>query len=151
MNTEIIKSQKYKKILCECLETNEDNIKLPDISYIEQTLFKLLDFNSNGELIFNSNSIDYGILLKTEFIFFIDNVFIGIFDNKYIVSMREADLSFYFVGDTESNWLEDAFGWGHQCSDLFMEECFKEFGIPIKKFDSSFLSEQFIYSLSYKK
>ena len=112
MNVKIIKSDKYKKILCECLETNEDNIKLPDISYIEQTLFKLLDFNSNGELIFNSNSIDYGILLKTEFIFFIDNVFIGIFDNKYIVSMREADLSFYFVGDTESNWLEDAFGWG---------------------------------------
>lgn len=151
MNTEIIKSQKYKKILCNCININEKKIKLPNYSDIRDILLERVIYNNKGEVILNEFSIDYGIFLKTEFIFFIDDVFIGIFDNKYIVSMNESDLSFIFSGTTESNWLEESFGWGFRFSDLFMQKCLKEFEIPIKKFDRSFINDEFIYSVSYKK
>ncbi len=154
MNINIIKSDKYKEILCECLNINEKKIKSPnylDIIDIKEILFERVLYDKEFNVILNEFSIDYGIFLKTEFIFFIDEVFIGVFDNKYIVSMRESDISFIFSGTNESNWLEESFSWGHNFSDLFMLECFKVFGIPIKKFDRSFLNEQFIYSFSYKK
>ena len=137
MNINIIKSKKYKNILCRCLKVSEELLELPDYSDIPDLLFE--DFVVH-------NDIDYSIFLKTEFIFFIDGVFIGVFDNKYIVSMRESDLSFEIVGDTESNWIEAAFGWGFQLSDLFMAECFKEFGIPIKKFNEIYFNEKDFYN-----
>ncbi len=136
MNINIIKSKKYKNILCRFLKVSEELLELPDYSDIPDLLFE--DFVVH-------NDIDYSIFLKTEFIFFIDGVFIGVFDNKYIVSMRESDLSFEIVGDTESNWIESAFGWGFQFSDLFMAECFKEFGIPIKKFNEIYFNEKDFY------
>jgi len=151
MNTEIIKSQKYKEILCKFLNINYEKIKLSDYSDIKDILLERVVYDNKGEVILNEFSIDYGIFLKTEFIFFIDDVFIGIFDNKYIVSMNESDLSFIFSGTTESNWLEESFGWGFRFFDLFMQECLKEFGTPIKKFDRSFINDEFIYSVSYKK
>lgn len=150
MNIDIIKSKKYKEILCRCLNINEKKLIIPDYSDISSIISERIHYNKEGQVIFNEFSIDYGILLKTELIFFIDDVFIGVFDNKYIVSMKESDLSFIFAGDTESNWLEESFGWGYRFSNDFMNECFKNFGIPIKNFDNSFLTESFLLSLSYK-
>ena len=150
MDIDIIKSKKYKEILCRCLNINEKNLILPDYSDISSIIFERIHYNKEGLVIFNEFSIDYGILLKTELIFFIDDVFICVFDNKYIVSMKESDFSFIFSGDTESNWLEESFGWGYRFSNDFMNECFKNFGTPIKNFDNSFLTERFLLSLSYK-
>ena len=41
--------------------------------------------------------------------------------------MKESDLSFIFVGDTESNWLEESFGLGYRFSNDFMNEWFNEY------------------------
>lgn len=141
MNSKIFKSQKYEEILFKCLKINEDNIKLDDNSDIAEILYE--SFQVYGD-------IDYYIFLKSEFIYSIDDVFICIFDNKYIVTL-DSDLEFMFVGDTESNWLEEAFGWGFHFSDIFMQECFKEFGTPIKKFDKSFLTDEYLDSLKFSE
>lgn len=150
MDSSIIKSNKYKETLSYCLKINENNLKLPDYTDINQTLFKLISYDENGSVIFDDRSLNYGILLKTEFIFYLDDLYIGVFDNKYFVSFNESDLSFDFIGDNESNWLEEAFGWSFRFSDIFMKECFKEFGIPIKKFNPYSISKNFVISLSYK-
>ena len=90
----------------------------------------------------NSELMETAVLLnKTEFLFFIDDIYIGILNYKhkeYIVSFQDHDLGYFIQGDTISNWPINTFGWVERNPEgfkHFQHMCFQLFSIPITKFE----------------
>ena len=133
MISNIIKERKYNELLCSTFNIPLDSTKIIPYNF-KTDLFDMIDYDDNKKIIINDFSVNYGIYLKTDFIFYLDNLFIGIYDSKYIVSFDESDLSFSFVGDNESNWIENSYGWAKKYSLDFKKLCYEHFGIPINQF-----------------
>lgn len=132
INNELMKRKEFKENLISVFELEkvfEEKTKYP------RGFWKFLEKNMNP----NDKDCDYYITLKmaekTELLFSIDGIPIGIFNNKYIVAFNESEVDFDIVGDTESNWMTNAFGWGKKEEPIFQKICFENFGVPIKDFD----------------
>lgn len=128
MNIEILKSEEYKTILIKSfnIETCFENKVVFTEDWIKF-------FNENSGSTYHNDSLK--TFQKTEFLFTIDELIIGVFNNEYVVSFNEGDFGFEFGGDTESNWVSNLFGWGREDEPIFQKICFEKFGIPIKEFD----------------
>lgn len=132
INNELMKSKEFKEILIQTFELKdvfEEKAKYP------RGFWKFLkeNINKHGKDCYYYST--FKMAEKTELIFTIDDIPIGIYDNKYIVAFIESDVDFDIVGDTESNWMSHAFGWGELEEPKFKELCFENFGIPIKEFN----------------
>lgn len=150
MISNIIKEKKYNELLCSTFKIPLNSTTLIPYNF-KNDLFNIIDYDDNKKIIVNDFSINYGIYLKTEFIFYLDDLFIGIYDNKYVVSFDESELSFNFVGDNESNWMENSYGWAKSNSMKFKTLCHENFGTPINNFypEKAFSFEE-IMKMSYK-
>lgn len=88
------KRKKYNELLCSTFKIPLNSTTLIPYNF-KNDLFNIIDYDDNKKIIVNDFSINYGIYLKTEFIFYLDDLFIGIYDNKYVVSLM--NLNFHLI------------------------------------------------------
>jgi len=129
IDNELMKSEKFKKILIETFELKEAFKEKVVFTEDWISFFKDNKEDTESELLLKS-------FIKTEFLFMIDELIIGVCDKKYVICFNEGDYSFEFCGNTESNWISNAFGWGKNNEPKFQDICLKEFKVPIKSFNS---------------
>lgn len=138
-NIEILKLEQYQRILSALIGEIKIITSLPE-DIIDIFTPYLIQYN-DGKFD-NSELMETAVLLnKTEFLFFIDDIYIGILNHKhkeYIVSFQEHDLGYFIQGDTISNWPINTFGWVERNPEgfkHFQDMCFQLFSIPITKFE----------------
>lgn len=135
INNELMKSKEYQDLLIQTFDLKD--VFEEKVVFTEDWI-KFFKENSNPNASDNDFDMFRDLLntfQKTEFLFMIDEIIIGIYNNEYIVSFNEGDYGLDFQGDTESNWMSNTFGWGINEEPKFKEICLKNFGIPIKDFD----------------
>jgi len=143
---DILKSDEYKKLLIKSFDYG-NIIKFGN--FFSKKNIKLLEKMIKSQ---NVNDRAYRIIKIYEYVEFcmnINNKFIGVFNNKYIVLFDEGNLDFEFIGDTVSNWVQFA------GSEIYKKEiesfqllCYQKFHTPITVFDPyNHDIEKEIYSL----
>lgn len=130
---DILKSDEYKKLLIQSFEYGKiikfgDFFSKKNIKPLEK-MIKSQDVNDRAYRIIK-------IYENVEFCMNINDKFIGVFNNKYIVLFDEGNLDFEFIGDTVSNWVQFA------GSEIYKKEiksfqllCYQQFNTPITVFD----------------
>lgn len=134
MNIDLIKSDKYKKII--------NDFAKP---YSRKRLISISEFpfESQGyylEKMKNIPSINnFNLIKKIDVIYDIDQYIYGILNLNnidYIVSV-DNEFTISIAGTTESNWLWGMFFSNESIDkfEIFMNECNKQMGIEIKEID----------------
>jgi hypothetical protein len=129
---DIMRSNEYKKILTTSFDMG-DQITFTD--YFPPDYFEILRTLVDTDTIYDNAFTSIKIAQNAEFCFVLEDKYIGVFQNKYIISFNKGPAGFDFIGDNISNWIDHF--WHSSVDDNvdFKLKCYQQFNTPITKYD----------------
>lgn len=139
LNIVLLQSDDYKRLLIETFGLSGCFYSCSSLNSVlenEFLNFYLLEIKNSSNVerikVFNEMIESYRAI---SWLYIIDDVYIGVYKNQYMVSYNESELDFEYNGNTESNWMPHTFGWAVEANLAFQQRCLELFNIPISTFD----------------